>query len=88
MENISVQLIQKPRRKALIKRGFQAEDYFTYCEEAGCDVWDQLLTMRSLDGEPVCMWLPQQFIAPGTSRYVQGVEQALDDPSLSLKAST
>ena len=58
----------------IIKRGREAEDYFQYCEEVGCDVWGILMSMDSLCGEPVCMWLPKQYKEPGTSTYVQGVE--------------
>lgn len=78
METIQIQIIQKPRRKAFIKRGIRAEDYFSYCEEVGCDIWEQLCQMESLDGEPVCLWLPEAMIAPGTSLYVQGVEVHAD----------
>lgn len=78
MDNIQIQIIHKPRRKALIKRGIRAEDYFSYCEEVGCDIWEKLCAMESLDGEPVCFWLPDALIAPGTSRYVQGVEVPAD----------
>lgn len=58
----------------LIKRGVKAEDYFPYCEEVGCDVWGLLTSMDSLCGEPVCLWLPEAYMKPNTSRYVQGVE--------------
>ena len=34
--------------------------------------------MKSISGEPVCLWLPKQYIKPGTSEYVQGVEVAMD----------
>lgn len=34
--------------------------------------------MDSLCGEPVCMWLPEKYRAPGTSVYVQGVEVSCD----------
>ena len=34
--------------------------------------------MRSLCGEPVCLWLPEKFKKPGTSTYVQGVEVETD----------
>jgi len=44
----------------------------------GCDVWGLLTSMDSLCGEPVCLWLPEQYKAPGTSTYVQGVEVDLD----------
>lgn len=81
MEKIQVQILQKPRRRVIIKRGIRAEDYFAYCGEVGCGIWEQLLTMNSLDGEPVCLWLPEAYRTPGTSAYVQGVEQALDDSS-------
>lgn len=76
--NIFIQIIHKPARKVLCKRGVKAEDYFPYCEEVGCDVWGLLLSMDSLCGEPVSLWLPQQYKKPGTSTYVQGVEVAMD----------
>ncbi len=74
---ITVTLTSRPRRKALIKRGIRADDYFTYCDEVGCDVWGLLQSIPSLYGEPVCMWLPKKAILPGTSTYVQGVELPL-----------
>ncbi len=78
VSNIFIQVIEKPARRAVIKRGVQAEDYFAYCEEVGCDVWGLLTSMKSLCGEPVCLWLPKKMRAPGTSEYVQGVEVATD----------
>lgn len=74
VQSVFVQLMHKPERKVIIKRGVKAEDYFTYCEEVGCDVWGLLMSMDSLCGEPVCLWLPEQYRKPGTSTYVQGVE--------------
>jgi len=76
--NIFIQVIHKPARKVLCKRGIKAEDYFPYCEEVGCDVWGLLLSMDSLCGEPVSLWLPQQYKKPDTSTYVQGVEVDTD----------
>ena len=73
-KNVFIQVIHKPRRKAVIKRGINADNYFDYCGEVGCDVWGVLLSMDSLCGEPVCLWLPEQYKWPGTSTYVQGVE--------------
>ena len=81
MENIQtvfVQIVEKPARKVVIKRGLKADEYWSYCEEAGCDVWGILTSMKSLCGEPVCLWLPEKYRKPGTSKYVQGVETALD----------
>ena len=76
VKSVFIQIIEKPERKVLIKRGIKAEDYFAYCGEVGCDVWGVLTSMHSLNGEPVCMWLPKRYQLPGTSVYVQGVEVA------------
>ena len=78
INNIFIQVIHKPERKVICKRGVKAEDYFPYCEEVGCDVWGMLLSMDSLCGEPVCLWLPQQYKKTNTSTYVQGVEVSAD----------
>jgi AraC family transcriptional regulator len=77
VKNIFIQTVEKPARKVLMKRGVRAADYFAYCEEVGCDVWGVLTSMKSLCGEPVCLWLPEKYRA-GASEYVQGVEVAAD----------
>lgn len=78
INNVFIQVIHKPERKVICKRGVKAGDYFPYCEEVGCDVWGLLLSMDSLCGEPVCLWLPERFKKPNTSTYVQGVEAEKD----------
>ena len=82
IQPIFIQVIRKPERLCIIKRGRCAEDYFPYCEEVSCDVWGMLMSMRSLCGEPVAMWLPEKYKKPGTSTYVQGVEAEPDDPGI------
>ena len=76
--NVFIQVIDKPKTKVIIKRGKTATEYMKYCEEVGCDIWGLLVSMKSLCGEPVCLWLPEAYIKPGTSQYVQGVEVAED----------
>ena len=78
VKSVFVQVIEKPERKVIIKRGKEATEYFKYSEEVGCDVWGLLCSMKSICGEPVCLWLPSQYILPGTSEYVQGVEVSTD----------
>ena len=78
VKSVFVQVIEKPERKVIIKRGKEATEYFKYCEEVGCDVWGLLCSMKSICGEPVCLWLPKKYIDAGTSEYVQGVEVAMD----------
>lgn len=78
VKNVFIQLVEKPARKVLIKRGVKAADYFSYCEEVGCDVWGLLKSIPSISEGPVCLWLPAAHRTPGTSEYVQGVEVAPD----------
>ena len=78
VQSIFIQVVHKPAHRVIIKRGVQAEEYFAYCAEVGCDVWGLLKSMDSLCGEPVCLWLPEKYKKPNTSTYVQGVEVPAD----------
>ena len=78
IQPIFIQVVRKPERLCIIKLGKHAEDYFPYCEEVSCDVWGILMSMKSLCGEPVSMWLPEKYKKPDTSTYVQGVEVETD----------
>ncbi len=71
---IFVQVVDRPVRKLILKRGIKATDYYAYCEEVGCEVWDMLCGIQEALYEPVGMWLPGSLQKPGTSMYVQGVE--------------
>lgn len=76
--SVFIQTIEKPARKVIIKRGEKATEYWNYCQEVGCGVWGILTSMKSLCSEPVCLWLPEKYRLPGTSEYVQGVEEEAD----------
>ncbi len=75
---IFVQVIDRPARKVLLKRGKKAEDYFEYCEEVGCDIWGMLCSVKEALYEPIGMWLPNKYRPSGTSYYAQGVEVPAD----------
>ena len=75
---IFVQVVERPARKLILKRGVNAEDYYAYCEEVGCEVWDVLTGIKQALYEPIGMWLPENLRTPGTSMYAQGVEMPLD----------
>ncbi|MBN2852980.1 MAG: helix-turn-helix transcriptional regulator [Clostridia bacterium] len=75
---VFVQVVERPERKAIIKRGVKATHYFEYCEEVGCDVWGMLVSVKEAMYEPAGMWLPENMIKKGTSLYVQGVEVSKD----------
>jgi AraC family transcriptional regulator len=77
-DTVFVQVLDRPARKMIIKRGRKATHYFEYCEEVGCDVWDKLATIEHALQEPMGLWLPDNLRCPGTSQYVQGVEVAAD----------
>ena len=71
---VFVQVVDRPERKLILKRGKKAGDYFEYCQELGCDVWDNLGKIKDALYEPIGMWLPQNLVTPGTSVYAMGVE--------------
>ena len=72
--NVFIQVVEKPARKVILKRGVRATEYWSYCEEVGCDVWGLLTSIRSISGEPVCLFLPEKLRNPAANEYVQGVE--------------
>lgn len=74
MKTVFVQVVERPARKMILKRGIKATHYFNYCEEVGCDVWGILVSIKEALYEPVGIWLPPPMILPGTSKYAQGVE--------------
>lgn len=73
-----VQVIERPERKLILKRGKKADEYFAYCEEVGCDIWGLLCSIKEALYEPIGMWLPENLRTPGTSQYCQGVEVPAD----------
>ena len=77
-KTLFVQVVERPARKVILKRGIKATHYFEYCGEVGCDVWDVLSRVKEAMYEPIGMWLPRGMIKPGTSTYVQGVEVPAD----------
>ncbi|MDR1954834.1 MAG: GyrI-like domain-containing protein [Candidatus Methanoplasma sp.] len=76
--NVFITVKEKPARKVIIKRGVKAKDYFEYCDDVGCGVWEKLRRIKGISDEPVSMWLPKKYIEPGTSEYVQGMEVSAD----------
>ncbi|MEA4832994.1 MAG: AraC family transcriptional regulator [Oscillospiraceae bacterium] len=75
---IFVQIVDRPARKVIMKRGKTATHYFEFCEEVGCDIWGILCGIKGALYEPVGMWMPKNLRPEGTSFYTQGVEVPLD----------
>ena len=81
---IFTQIVERPKRKLLVKRGIKATDYFEYCEELGCnntihsDPWGILSKIKEALNEPAGCWLPKSMIKENTSEYVHAVEVPYD----------
>ena len=78
VKTVFIQVIEKPDRKVIYKKGKTASEYWSYCEEVGCDVWGILSSIKSISQEPVCLWLPAHLKDADCSTYVQGVEVPSD----------
>ncbi len=75
---VFVQIVARPARKMILKRGKKATHYFEYCEELGCDIYAQLGQIKHAIHEPMGLWLPKRLQPRGTSVYAQGVEVPAD----------
>ncbi|MCL2498996.1 MAG: AraC family transcriptional regulator [Defluviitaleaceae bacterium] len=87
MEQTSVvftQIVERPARKLILWRSKKADEYFSYCEEVGCDEndntlpWDFLVGVKEALYEPVGLWLPENMRPEGTGIYAHGVEVSAD----------
>jgi AraC-like DNA-binding protein len=78
VETVFVQVVERPARRLILKRGVAATHYFEYCTEVGCDVPEALSTVKGALQEPMGLWLPDAMVPEGTSRYVMGVEVPAD----------
>jgi AraC-like DNA-binding protein len=78
VQTVFIQILERPRRKLLFLPGKSATHYFAYCEELGCDVWDDLKKIREAIHEPMGLWMPDSLRPEGTSIYVMGVELPAD----------
>ncbi len=78
LNTVFVQVMERPRRKLILKRGQKAKDYFEYCNEVDCDIWGLLLSIKEALYEPIGLWMPDRYRPCGTSVYAQGVEVPAD----------
>ncbi len=75
---ITVSKIHKQARKMIILRSLSASDYFSYCEEVGCD-WEGLLnSIKEKFDTAALITLPIRLTKEGTSRIAAGIEVPLD----------
>lgn len=65
---VFVQVVERPGRKLILKRGRTARDYFEYCEEVNCDIWGLLCSVKEALYEPIGLWLPDPFRPIGSPK--------------------
>ena len=83
---IFTQIVERPKRKLLLRRSKAAVDYFSYCDEFGCAdddtgnsiPWDTVSKIKEALYEPVGLWLPENMRPEGTGEYAHGVELPAD----------
>lgn len=75
---VTVTIIEKTPRKLILKRGINSTDYFSYCEEIGCDPWEILESVPQALEKVAFVELPQNLIVSGTSKAACGVEVPVD----------
>lgn len=75
---VFVQIVDRPIRKAIIRRAKHANDYFEYCIEVPCEIWGVFCSIKEAISEPIGMWLGKKLQKKNTSIYVQGVEVPFD----------
>lgn len=71
---VTVTAVKRPARQIILQRSADAKDYFSYCEEKGCD-WEGILNSvaEKMDSAAL-MTLPQKLVREGTSAIAAGIE--------------
>ncbi len=70
--------IERPKRKLIFLRSNKANDYFSYCEEKGCE-WEGILnSIPSKFDTAAILELPKQLLKEGFSNIASGVEVPFD----------
>ena len=75
---MTVTAVERTARKLILLRGLKATDYFSFCEEVGCD-WEGILgSIPEKFDSPAILTLPPNLITQGTGSTSAGVEVPLD----------
>lgn len=75
---VTVTVVERPKRKMILLRSIAAQDYFSYCEEVGCD-WEGMLNSVSEKFDHAALiTLPQSLVEARTSAIAAGIEVPFD----------
>lgn len=76
--NMTVTAVERPRRKLILMRSVKATEYFSFCEEMGCE-WDSLLnSIPEKFNTAALLTLPENLIREGTGNTASGIEVPID----------
>lgn len=75
---VTVQEVQRPPRKMILLRSEKATEYFSFCEERGCE-WEGLMNsvIEKMD-QAALLELPSSLVREGTSHIAAGIEVPAD----------
>ena len=75
---MTVTAMDRPARKLILVRSVKATEYFSYCEEVGCD-WEGVFnSIAEKFNTSALLTLPPNLIKAGTGNTASGVEVPLD----------
>ncbi|WP_312699043.1 AraC family transcriptional regulator [Sedimentibacter sp.] len=78
IRTVTATFFKKPACKLIIKRGILSTDYFSYCDEIGCDIWDVLEKVPGRLDKVSFVILPEFLIYERTSKACCAAEVPLD----------
>lgn len=71
---MTVTAVERPARKLILLRSVHATEYFSFCEEMGCDCEGLLNSIPEKFDTAALLTLPANLIKPGTGNTAFGVE--------------
>lgn len=74
----TVSAVQRPERKLIFLRAKRATDYFSFCEECGCDWYGLLDSILSKLESPGLITLPEFLLKEGYTDTACGIEVPFD----------
>ncbi len=70
----TVSIVERPQRKIILMRAKKAHDYWSFCEEKGCD-WEGLFnSIECRIDNAAILDLPEKMMMKGTTHCATGVE--------------
>jgi hypothetical protein len=75
---MTVTAAERPARKLILARSAKATEYFSYCEEVGCEWGGVFDSIAEKFDASALLTLPQNLIKAGTGNTASGVEVQLD----------